>query len=371
MNFLITAAGKGSRLRKEGLKPLKPFIKIRGKEALLYSLDSIDLREKDNLIITLLNEKYSSKCIKKLSRLLPKESKNVYLDKPSSGQLTTAYQTIKSTNINGPLFIHNCDSYYKIEITKIEKLLNSFDVIVPYFLDSGNHWSFLKGQEINEKEITCLKVDHLTEKIKISDFASIGSYIFRDSSLITKYFDEYLKENKDLKEFYIAPFINHLRKKYNLKVAGIEIKGQKIFGTLEEICSSFDTTKQQLLAENDSIRGHQYLTLVVDVDETLCKSEGIKYSEYKDAKPYKKIIEKLIDLDNKGAYIIIYSSRNMRSFQGNLGLLNKHTLPTLASWLKRNNVPYDEIYLGKPWGKNVIYIDDKSIIPSSLLEINI
>ena len=369
MNFLITAAGQGSRLKKEGLKPLKPFIKIRGKEALLYSLSSFDFREKDNLIISLLNQKYSSKCMSNLSKLLPLESKNVYLEKPSSGQLTTAYQTLKSTSIDGPLFIHNCDSYYKIDINKIEKLLDSFDIIIPYFFDTGNHWSFLKGEEVSMNDINCLLVNELTEKIKISDLASIGSYVFRDASLIRKYFDDYLEENKNLSEFYIAPFINYLRKKYNFKIAGIEIKGQKIFGTLEEICESFHTTKEQLLSENDSIRGNQLQTLIVDVDETLCMSEGIKYSDYKNAKPYNDIIEKLIELDNRGAYIVIYSSRNMRSFKGNLGLLNKYTLPTLASWLARHNVPYDEIHLGKPWGQNVIYIDDKSMLPKSFLEI--
>ena len=63
---------------------------------------------------------------------------------------------------------------------------------------------------------------------------------------------------------------------------------------------------------------------------------------------------------NKGTYIILYTSRNVRTFKGNIGLINKHTNVVLAEWLKNNNIPYDEIYFNKPWGfGDLNYIDDK------------
>ena len=37
MNYLITAAGKGSRFLKDGIKPPKPLIKVFGNE-LLYGV---------------------------------------------------------------------------------------------------------------------------------------------------------------------------------------------------------------------------------------------------------------------------------------------------------------------------------------------
>ena len=49
----------------------------------------------------------------------------------------------------------------------------------------------------------------------------------------------------------------------------------------------------------------------------------------------------------------------MRSFNGNIGLINKHTSLTLNEWLLKNNIPFDELYFGKPWGNNLSYIDDK------------
>jgi hypothetical protein len=33
----------------------------------------------------------------------------------------------------------------------------------------------------------------------------------------------------------------------------------------------------------------------------------------------------------------------------------------LLNWLDANNIPFDEIYYGKPFGPSVSYVDDKSV----------
>ena len=45
MNYLITAAGLGSRFLKESIKPPKPLIKVKGMELLLWSLKSFDFKK--------------------------------------------------------------------------------------------------------------------------------------------------------------------------------------------------------------------------------------------------------------------------------------------------------------------------------------
>ena len=58
MNYIITAAGKGSRFRNNGIKPPKPLIKVLGMELLLWSLQSFDFEKNDKLyIVTLKNDK--------------------------------------------------------------------------------------------------------------------------------------------------------------------------------------------------------------------------------------------------------------------------------------------------------------------------
>jgi len=73
----------------------------------------------------------------------------------------------------------------------------------------------------------------------------------------------------------------------------------------------------------------------------------------------------------KGFEIILFTSRNMRTYDGNIGKINKNTLPTLMTWLEKNEVPYDEIYVGKPWcGFEGFYVDDKAIRPSEFTSLS-
>ena len=82
------------------------------------------------------------------------------------------------------------------------------------------------------------------------------------------------------------------------------------------------------------------------------------------AKPIIPVIEKLREYKAKGFEIVISSSRNMRTYEGNVGKINVHTLPIIMDWLERHNVPYDEIYVGKPWcGHDGFYVDDRAVRP--------
>ena len=51
MNYLITAAGQGSRLMSKGIKPPKPLVIIKGIELLIWSLSSFKFSSRDKLYI--------------------------------------------------------------------------------------------------------------------------------------------------------------------------------------------------------------------------------------------------------------------------------------------------------------------------------
>lgn len=112
------------------------------------------------------------------------------------------------------------------------------------------------------------------------------------------------------------------------------------------------------------------LTFVVDVDGTLCpiKKKGEKYE---DLIPYTEVVNKLREYKAGGAKIILFTSRNMNSFQGNIGLINAHTAKTMLNWLEKWNIPYDEIIYGKPWpGHEGFYVDDRAVRPKEFLQYN-
>ena len=73
----------------------------------------------------------------------------------------------------------------------------------------------------------------------------------------------------------------------------------------------------------------------------------------------------------EGFYIVIQSARNMRTYEANLGKINKYTLPIMIEWLAKHEVPYDEILVGKPWcGFDGFYIDDAAIRPTEFINMS-
>ena len=96
MNYLITAAGLGSRFLKEGITPPKPLIKVKGIELLLWSLKSFEFNSNDNLyIICLKKDNVKKSLLTKITLIYP--DLNIHwleIDKCLNGQLLTALYAI-------------------------------------------------------------------------------------------------------------------------------------------------------------------------------------------------------------------------------------------------------------------------------------
>jgi len=102
--------------------------------------------------------------------------------------------------------------------------------------------------------------------------------------------------------------------------------------------------------------------LIVDLDGTITKGDT---SDYQNVSPNLDVIDKLHFYKSLGYEIIIQTARNMRTYEGNVGKINIHTLPIITEWLDRHEVPYDEIHVGKPWcGFEGFYVDDRAVRPS-------
>jgi capsule biosynthesis phosphatase len=114
------------------------------------------------------------------------------------------------------------------------------------------------------------------------------------------------------------------------------------------------------------MKGPEYKNyrIVMDLDLTLCgpKPPGGDYSM---CEPRPGIIETLREYHAKGYYIIIQSARQMNTYANSIGEINVHTLPVAIEWLKKHDVPFDELLMGKPWcGHRGFYVDDRAIRPS-------
>lgn len=110
------------------------------------------------------------------------------------------------------------------------------------------------------------------------------------------------------------------------------------------------------------------MTFVFDIDGTICPIKK-KEEKYEELIPYESIVKKIREYKEGGARIVLFTSRNMNSFKGNIGVINKVTAKVLLEWLDQWNIPYDEIIYGKPWpGHKGFYVDDRTIRPSEFLD---
>lgn len=109
--------------------------------------------------------------------------------------------------------------------------------------------------------------------------------------------------------------------------------------------------------------------IVMDLDETICST--VK-GDYANSIPKPDVIERMREFKAQGFEIVISTSRNMRTYEGNVGKINANTLPIIVSWLDKHKVPYDEIYTGKPWcGTDGFYVDDRALRPDEFVRLSV
>jgi capsule biosynthesis phosphatase len=108
--------------------------------------------------------------------------------------------------------------------------------------------------------------------------------------------------------------------------------------------------------------------LVMDLDGTITRDDPSR--GYADKEPDLQVVARMREYHDMGFAITIYSARNMRTFENSVGKIMAHTLPVIIDWLKRHEIPYDEIHVGKPWcGTDGFYVDDRAVRPSEFVSL--
>lgn len=108
------------------------------------------------------------------------------------------------------------------------------------------------------------------------------------------------------------------------------------------------------------------MRICIDLDGVIAsfKKEGEGYS---DVLPVEGAVEKLKALKAAGHYLIISTARHMKTCDGNQGLVIAKQGRITLDWLAWHEIPYDEIFFGKPWAE--VYVDDNAFRFSSWDEI--
>ncbi|MFW6310887.1 MAG: hypothetical protein ACOC1K_01500 [Nanoarchaeota archaeon] len=111
-------------------------------------------------------------------------------------------------------------------------------------------------------------------------------------------------------------------------------------------------------------------TFVIDLDNTICRTPKHKDSSiynYRRSVPVKNVKRTINELYSAGNKIIIFTSRGMRTFKEDFLEIEKTVLPGIKEFLNKNEILYHEIRIGKPWGEDVYYIDDRCLTINQFL----
>jgi len=108
------------------------------------------------------------------------------------------------------------------------------------------------------------------------------------------------------------------------------------------------------------------MKICIDIDGTICRlrEPGEQYAE---VQPLPGAVEKMKALKLAGHYLILLTARHMATTGSNIGLVVARQGRTLFEWLARHDVPYDELWFGKPHAD--IYLDDNGFRFTSWAEI--
>lgn len=109
------------------------------------------------------------------------------------------------------------------------------------------------------------------------------------------------------------------------------------------------------------------LRICIDLDGTICELR--KNNEtYMDVLPKKGAKEMIENFKSRGYDIVIYTARNMKTQDHNIGKVVKNIGKITLDWLENHKIYYDEIFFGKPNAD--LIIDDRAFRFSNWDEID-
>jgi choline kinase len=229
VKIIITMAGFGSRFTKAGFNIPKYEIEVLGKTLFEWSMDSLeDLKNEHFVFIVRKDERqlFSLESLIKKARI--KFYNVIIINNVTNGQATTALLADKFIDEVDEVVIFNIDTFI-IPYSIKKSDFSYYDGFLHTFKAEGDHWSFAKTNNSG-------KVIEVTEKIRISNNASVGLYYFKKWSIFKEtYYKNFNTIIEKYKEMYIAPIYNFIIEDYNIGIKEIPLNNVYVLGTPDEV----------------------------------------------------------------------------------------------------------------------------------------
>lgn len=356
MIIIIPLGGKGERFKNLGYRKPKPLISVLGKEIICWLLDNLNTMDVELIIIPyneeLVHYRFEDFLKNKYHNL---NFKFIELKTQTRGACETINISVTDLDKkyhNMPVMCVDGDNFFTVDVVKMfNKKINgvfSFEDV-----KSEPIYSYIK--------IENSKITDMVEKEKISDHACCGIYCFESAQVLYQESKKVLDDNILQKgEFYMSGLVkNMILKNYDFVPFVIPQSSFICLGTplqVKVFCNNIPC--HQAINKYNKELVVKPRVFCFDLDNTLVTFTK-KHGDYTSVAPIEKNINLVRYLKSLGHTIIIHTARRMKTHGGNMGKLLKDIGKITFDTLEEFDIPYDEIYFGKPNAD--FYIDDKAI----------
>ena len=214
MKVIIPMSGQSSRFTKAGYETPKHLIEIDGKKVIEHI---IDLYPKDSEFVFIINDKHKEETdvIDVLNKAAP-DSVIVTIPSHKKGPVHSVLQATKYIDDYEPVIVNYCDFSMHWDYEDFEEFVTQTECdgcvvcytgFHPHMLGSDNY-AFCKTDDKN-------KILEIREKQpftadKMSEFASTGTYYFREGSYIKKYFQQLIDDDININGEYYVSLVHNL-----------------------------------------------------------------------------------------------------------------------------------------------------------------
>jgi capsule biosynthesis phosphatase len=347
MWVVIPLCGLGERFTAAGFRTPKPFLRHGGKTLIEHVLASFS-RDAEDEVILIAPANYRNRGLEQL--MAPARVDVVYLHRPTGGALETVYRGLMwwyqhqrgGRVAPAPIVVMDSDTYYTVDVMKIVRDIAQCDAGIVVFHDVTERVCYSFAEVAPNGHVT-----RIVEKERISDWALSGIYVFRAPITFFERAGVLLRWHNDMvgRECYMSGLVAAYVNEGAVLPMYVHADDVRCLGTPE----------QWMVAKPPPT---QPMRVCFDLDNTLVTAPTVP-GDYATVGPIVANIAFLRQLKASGHTIIIHTARRMRTHSGNVGKVIADVAPVTLQTLAAYDIPYDELYFGKPHAD--VYIDDLAV----------
>lgn len=201
VEVVVAMAGHGQRFVDAGWSVPKPMIDVLGTPMFRIAVDALPLGPDDGLTFVVLDDHVRAGLATTIAEAYGEAARVVALPEPTRGQAETVLRAAEVLDPDRPLLIHNADTVCRFPRAALD--LDADGALV-VFEAPGDHWSFARLGEGT-------RVVEVAEKVRISPWASTGTYWFRSVGRFAALAGAAIEGARAVRgEYYVAPLYQDL-----------------------------------------------------------------------------------------------------------------------------------------------------------------